>query len=156
MFCWIQLKTPMKSKAMSNAKNIKKNNSTRNVNRMNCHTRSMTMTNTRNTAHKGIERERNSIPPEQRITLTHLNIWKNEIAIPLETIKKSYPMRTSDHNDDTLSHTKCCNMLRNGRAEWSTHFLFPKHTKTLIPCQYCVYCPWLCETKFCRTPGVPE
>ena len=33
------------------------------------------------------------------------------------TIKISIIMITTDYNDEKLSHTKCCNMLRNGRAE---------------------------------------
>ena len=38
-------------------------------------------------------------------------------------------MRTADHNDEKLSHTKCCNLLKNGRAEWSLHNLPPNIQK---------------------------
>jgi hypothetical protein len=109
----------MKSKAINNTKNNKKNNNNRNVNLINCQTNSSTIRKIRKTAQRGIDSERNSIATKKRITITLLNICKSVCICIVETIKKSYRMRTNGHNDETLSHTECCNMLRNGRAEWS-------------------------------------
>lgn len=125
----IQLKTPRKSRAMTSTKNKKKNNNKRRVNRRNCQTRRTARNATRTIAQRGIDNERNSIPPVKRNTVADLNIWNCDNGFLVETIKKSCDMRMSDHNDDTLSHTKCCNMLRNGRAEWSSEFLFPQTYK---------------------------
>jgi hypothetical protein len=66
--CWIQPNTPKKSRIIRSAKNRKKNNKTLRVNRMNCQTNNRTMITTRKIAHKGIERDRNSIDHQRKET----------------------------------------------------------------------------------------
>ncbi len=126
---WIQLKTPMMSSPINNTKNSTKNNNSCNVNRKNCQIRSNTINKIRKTAHNGTEIERNSIATNIE---NHFNSFKHLeklFAPPAETIKNSHAMRTTDHNDEKLSHTECCNMLRNGRAEWSSYNLPPNIQK---------------------------
>jgi len=109
----------MKSRAIINIKNKKKNNSSRKVNRINCQTSRITRNTTRKIAHRGIDIERNSIPPVKSNILIHLNIWNDSNLCHVEIIKKSYDVRFPDRNDDILSNTKCFNLLKNGRVECS-------------------------------------
>jgi len=106
-----------------------KNNNSRNVNRKNCQIRSSTINKIKKITHNGTEIERNSIVTNIE---NHFNSFKHLEKLftsPVETIKNSHAMRTTDHHDEKLSHTECCNMLRNGRAEWSSYYLLPNIQK---------------------------
>jgi hypothetical protein len=111
------------SSPINNTKNNIKNNNNRNVNPKNYQIRSDIINKIRNIAHNGIEIDRHSLTT---ILENHFNSFKHPEKLflpPVETIKNSHAMRTNDRNDEKLSHTECCNMLRNGRAEWSSYNL---------------------------------
>jgi len=109
----------MKSKKITRTKNNEKNNNTLRVTRVNCQTRITTINRTRKIAHNGIDIDRNSIATSYKNNLISFKHLENHRIIVVERIKKSNIMRTTDHNDEKLSYTECCTMLRNGRAEWS-------------------------------------
>jgi hypothetical protein len=114
---------------ITNPFNITKNNNSCKENRKNYQIRSITINKIRKTVNNGTEIERNSIITSIE---NHFNSFKHLEKLftpPVETIKNSYVMRTTDHNDEKLSHTECCNMLRNGRAEWSLYYLPPNIQK---------------------------
>jgi len=113
---------------ISNSINKTKNNN-RKVNRKNCQIRSSTINKIKKINYNGTEIERNSIVTNIENHFTSFKYLEKLFTPPVETIKNSYAMRTTDHNDEKLSHTECCNMLRNGRAEWSSYYFSPNIQK---------------------------
>jgi antitoxin component HigA of HigAB toxin-antitoxin module len=117
------------SNPINNTKNSTKNNNSHNVNRKNCQMRNDAINKIRKTVYNRTEIDRNYI---NTIIENHFYSFEHLEKLfppPVETIKNSHAMRTTDRNDEKQSHTKCCNMLRNGRAEWSSHFFPPNIQK---------------------------